>query len=386
MNNFEFHNPTKIYFGKGEVDKLGGLVKEIGNKVLLVYGKSSIKRIGLYDKVIKQLSDNEIEVFELSGVDPNPRISTVREGQRLCQKHNIDLVLAVGGGSVIDCSKAIGLAAKYDGDPWDIYSYKYNPTDGVPVASILTLSATGSEMNRGSVISNPETEDKNGFGSMFSYPVFSILDPENTFSVSKYQTGCGIVDTLTHVYELYFSKDVNHLNDRICEAIMKTVVHYGPIALEDPTNYEARANLMFGSTLALNGLTGFGKTWEGFNHTTEHVLSAFWDIAHGAGLAVTGANWMKFVLDESNVQKFYEFAVNVWGVHPGEDKMSVAKEGIEKVWEFYKSIGMPLTLKEVGIVNPDLEKVSAQATRYGNIGNFRELSKEDVKTILSNAL
>ena len=386
MNNFEFHNPTKIYFGKGEVDKLGGLVKEIGNKVLLVYGKSSIKRIGLYDKVIKQLSDNEIEVFELRGVDPNPRISTVREGQRLCQKHNIDLVLAVGGGSVIDCSKAIGLAAKYDGDPWDIYSYKYNPTDGVPVASILTLSATGSEMNRGSVISNPETEDKNGFGSMFSYPVFSILDPENTFSVSKYQTGCGIVDTLTHVYELYFSKDVNHLNDRICEAIMKTVVHYGPIALEDPTNYEARANLMFGSTLALNGLTGFGKTWEGFNHTTEHVLSAFWDIAHGAGLAVTGANWMKFVLDESNVQKFYEFAVNVWGVHPGEDKMSVAKEGIEKVWEFYKSIGMPLTLKEVGIVNPDLEKVSAQATRYGNIGNFRELSKEDVKTILSNAL
>ena len=386
MNNFEFHNPTKIYFGKGEVDKLGGLVKEIGNKVLLVYGKSSIKRIGLYDKVIKQLSDNEIEVFELRGVDPNPRISTVREGQRLCQKHNIDLVLAVGGGSVIDCSKAIGLAAKYDGDPWDIYSYKYNPTDGVPVASILTLSATGSEMNRGSVISNPETEDKNGFGSMFSYPVFSILDPENTFSVSKYQTGCGIVDTLTHVYELYFSKDVNHLNDRICEAIMKTVVHYGPIALEDPTNYEARANLMFGSTLALNGLTGFGKTWEGFNHTTEHVLSAFWDIAHGAGLAVTGANWMKFVLDESNVQKFYEFAVNVWGVHPSEDKMSVAKEGIEKVWEFYKSIGMPLTLKEVGIVNPDLEKVSAQATRYGNIGNFRELSKEDVKTILSNAL
>jgi len=226
MNNFLFHNPTKIYFGKGEVSKLGKLVKERAKTVLLVYGKSSIKRMGLYDQVLTLLHEEGIKVVELSGIDPNPRISSVRAGKELCRKHNVELILGVGGGSVINCSKAIGVAAMYDGDPWDIYTYKHNPTAGIPVASILTLSATGSEMNAGSVISNPETEDKNGFGSLFSYPVFSILDPENTYSVSKYQTGCGIVDTLTHVYEFYFSKDKNHLNDRFCEAIMKTVIHY----------------------------------------------------------------------------------------------------------------------------------------------------------------
>jgi len=386
MKNFEFYNPTKIYFGKGGVDKLGGLIKNIGHKVLLVYGKSSIKKIGLYDTVLKQLKDNGIEVFELNGVDPNPRIESVREGQTICKEHNIDVVLGVGGGSVIDCSKAIALAAKYDGDPWDIYSYKYSPVESLPVASILTLSATGTEMNGNSVITNFATEDKNGFGSILSYPVFSILDPELTFSVSKYQTGCGIADTLTHVYEFYFSNDKSHLNDRVCESIMKTVVHYGPKAISNPHDYEARANLMFGSTLALNGLTSFGKTWEGFNHTTEHVLGAFWDIAHGAGLAITAAHWMKYILNEKNVDKFYEFAVNVWGVGPGENKMEIAKQGIEKVWEFYHIIGMPLTLTEVGITNPDLDKVATQATRYGTLGNYRPLTKEDVKQILTNAL
>lgn len=386
MKNFTFYNPTKIFFGKNEVSKLGELTKQYASKVLLVYGKSSIKKIGLYDNVLQQLKNQNIEVVELSGVDPNPRIESVREGQKLCKENNIELVLGVGGGSVIDCSKAIALAAKYDGDPWDIYSYKYQPVDSLPVAAILTLSATGTEMNGNSVITNFETEDKNGFGSLLSYPVFSILDPSLTTSVSAYQTGCGVVDTLTHVYEFYFSNESNYLNNRVCEAIMKTAIHYGPIAIQDPTNYEARANLMFASTLALNGLSGFGKTWEGYNHTTEHVLSAFWDIAHGAGLAITAANWMKYILDETTVDKFYEFAVNVWDVEPSEDKMSVAKEGINRVWEFYQSIGMPVTLKEVGIIAPDLEKVSKQATRHGNIGNFKSLSQSDIKQILKNAL
>ena len=386
MNNFTFYNPTRIYFGKGEVSKLGTLVKEHAKTVLLVYGKSSIKKTGLYDQVLDQLHKEGIHVVELSGIDPNPRIDSVRLGKELCIEHNVDLVLGVGGGSVIDCSKAIALAAKYDGDPWDIYTYQHNPSASLKVASILTLSATGTEMNGNSVISNPETEDKNGFGSLLSYPVFSILDPELTYSVSTYQTGCGIVDTLTHVYELYFSKPKNYLNNRISEAIMKTVVHYGPIAIKEPNNYEARANLMFASTLALNGLTGFGKEWDGFNHTTEHVLSAYWDIAHGAGLAVTGANWMRYVLCEETLDKFYEFAVHVWGVAPDEDKMDVAIEGINRVWKFYHDIGMPLTLTEVGITNPDLEKVSAQATRNGDIGRFYRLTKDDVKQILTNAL
>lgn len=386
MENFNYYNPTKVMFGKGEVKHIGTESKKIGNNVLLVYGKGSIKRIGLYDQVLSLLKAEGINVFELGGVDPNPRIDTVREGKKLCKKHDIDLVLAVGGGSVIDCSKAIALAAKYEGDPWDIYSYKHNPTDSLKVATILTLAATGSEMNGGSVISNPITNEKNGFGCLMSNPVFSILDPELTYSVSKYQTGCGVVDTLTHVYEFYFSKEKNYLNDRICEAIMKTAIHYGPIALENPNDFEARSNLMFASTLALNGLSGFGKSWEGFNHTTEHVLSAYWDVAHGAGLAVTGANWMKYILDETNVDKFYEFAVNVWGIQPSKDIMAVAKAGIDEVWEFYKKVGMPLTLVELNIVNPDLEKVAKQATVNGPIGTNKVLSKDDVKQILTNAL
>lgn len=386
MLNFEFHNPTKIYFGKNGVDKLGALVKKEASKVLLVYGKSAIKRMGLYDKVVKQLNDHSITFYELSGIDPNPRITSVREGAELCKKHNIDLILAVGGGSVIDASKAIGLAAKYDGDPWDIYEYKVNPTGSVKIASILTLAATGSEMNRGAVITNWEQNKKRGFGSVYSYPVFSILDPENTYTVSKYQTGCGIVDSLTHVYELYFSNDDFYLNNRICEAIMKTIIHYGKVAIEEPTNYEARANLMFGATLALNGLTGFGKTWDGFNHTTEHVLSAYYDIAHGAGLAITGTHWMNYILDESNVDKFYEFAINVWGVEEDSNKMNVAKKGINKMVEYYNEIGMPTHLKQENIINPDLDLLASEAVTNKSIGNFKPLSKEDVLQILKNAL
>ncbi len=386
MKNFEFHNPTKVYFGKDGVSRLGELVKKEATKVLLVYGKSAIKRMGLYDKVVQQLKDNNITFYELSGIDPNPRITSVKEGADLCKKHGIELVLGVGGGSVIDASKSIGLAALYDGDPWDIYEYKVNPKGSLKIASILTLSATGSEMNAGNVITNWEQNKKRGFGSVYSYPVFSILDPENTYTVSKYQTGCGIVDTLTHVYELYFSQDDFYLNNRIAEGIMKTTIHYGKIAIEDPTNYEARANLMFSSTLALNGLTGFGKTWDGFNHTTEHVLSAYYDIAHGAGLAITGVHWMNYILDETNVDKFYEFAVNVWGVEENSNKMSVAKKGIDKMIAFYKEIGMPTTLKEENITKPDLDLLSKEAVTNKTLGNFKPLTQEDVRNILKNAL
>jgi alcohol dehydrogenase YqhD (iron-dependent ADH family) len=385
MKNFEFYNPTEILFGKGEVNKLGKKIASYGEKVLLVYGHSSIKKIGLYDKVIKQLNDAQMDVYEVSGVDPNPRVESVRQGQKICKAEDIDIILAVGGGSVIDCAKAIGLSAYYDGDPWDIYTYKAEVTGSLPIASILTLSATGTEMNGNSVISNMKTKQKNGFGSIYSYPVFSILDPENTFSVSKHQTGCGIVDSLTHIYEFYFSKDVNYLNDRIVEAIMRTIIHYGPIAIENPKDYEARANLMFASTLALNGLSGFGKTWDGFNHTTEHVLSAHYDIAHGDGLAITAVHWMNYILDETTVDKFYQFAVNVWNIEPSGNKMNVAKQGIKAMTLFYQSIGMPTTLKEVDIVDPDFDLLAKQAFRNGSLGRFKSLTQKAVKNILINA-
>lgn len=386
MKNFTFYNPTKILFGKGEVEKVGKLVKEYGDTVLLVYGKSSIKRIGLYDKVVKLLEKEDIKIIDFGGIDPNPRIESIREGGDLCKKHKVDLVLAVGGGSTIDASKGIASAAMYDGDPWDFYSYKVESKGALPIATILTLAATGSEMNAGSVVTNFETKEKNGWGSPYTNPKFSILDPENTYSVSYHQTGCGIVDSLTHVYEFYFSNENAYLNDRVCEGIMKTIIHYGPKALENPKDYESRSNLMFGSTLALNGVSGFAKDFEGFNHTTEHVLSAFYDIAHADGLAVLAPHWMKYILSENTVDKFYEFAVNVWGVHPGSDKMDIAKKGIDKVFEYYKSINMPLSLKELDIVNPPLDEIVNKTVKNKTIGRYVPLTKEDVKNILKEAL
>jgi len=386
MKNFNFYNPTKIYFGKDETDKIGKLCKEYGNNVLLVYGKTAIKRIGLYDRVINSLKKENINVFELPGIDPNPRIESIREGGKLCKNHKIDLVLAVGGGSVIDASKGIASAALYEGDPWDFYSYKAESNGALPIASILTLSATGSEMNGGSVVTNFATKEKNGWGSQFTNPKFSILDPANTFSVSKHQTACGIVDSLTHVYEYYFSSDQSFLNDRICEGIMKTVIHFGPIALKEPNNFEARSNLMFSSTLALNGLSGFAKTWDGFNHTTEHLLSAYYDIAHADGLAILAPHWMEKILNEKTLDKFYEFAVNVWGVEESDDKMSVAKEGINQVYKFYESIKMPLTLREVDIIDPPLEELAKRATKNGTIGRYLNLDYKDVLDILTKSL
>ena len=386
MKNFYFHNPTKVFFGKGEVEKVGKLVKEYGNTVLLVYGKSSIKKMGLYDQVVNLLEKEDIKIIDFGGIDPNPRIESIREGAELCKKHKVDLVLAVGGGSTIDASKGIASAALYDGDPWDFYSYKVESEGALPIASILTLAATGSEMNAGSVVTNFETKEKNGWGSPYTNPKFSILDPVNTFTVSKHQTGCGVVDALTHVYEFYFSNEVAYLNDRVCEGIMKTIIHYGPIALKNPEDYEARANLMFGSTLALNGVSGFAKDFEGFNHTTEHVLSAFYDIAHADGLSVLAPHWMEYILSDKTVNKFYEFAVNVWGVHPGKDKMAIAKEGIKRVSEYYKSLDMPLYLKDLDIINPPLDEIVDKTLHRETIGRYVALTKEDVKKILTNAL
>lgn len=386
MNNFTFHNPVKVFFGKGEIKHLAPEIKQYGTRVLLVYGKSAIKRMGLYDEVMTILNDNDITVVELPGIDPNPRIESVRKGGELCKEHNIDLVLAVGGGSVIDAAKGIASAALYDGDPWDFYSYKAQSEGALPIATILTLAATGSEMNRGSVVTNLETKQKHGWGSPYTFPKFSILDPTYTFTVNAHQTGCGIVDSLTHVYELYFSTKQAYLNDRICESIMKTIIHYGPKALDNPTDFEARSNLMFSSTLALNGLTGFGKDWDGFNHTTEHVLSGYYDIAHADGLAILAPHWMRYILDEDNAAKFKEFAIHVWQVEDNGSDLEIANKGIDKVFEYYQSIGMPTTLQEVGIDDRDFDEIADYATRNGGtVGRFKELTKDDVLAILHNA-
>ena len=328
LENFIFENPTKLIFGK---DQLHALQKEIpvGKKVLLVYGGGSIKRSGLYDRVLSELAQIDVEVFELGGVEPNPRISTVRKGVAICKEENIDFALAVGGGSVIDCTKAIVAGAKYDGDPWDIMSKKITVQEALPFGTVLTLAATGSEMNSGSVITNWETNEKLGWGSPHTFPQFSILDPVHTFSVPKNQTVYGIVDMMSHVFEQYFHPTTHApLQDRFCESVLLTVMETAPKLLEDLENYEHRATILYAGTIALNGTLQVGYQGDWASHNIEHAVSAVYDIPHGGGLAILFPNWMKHVLPE-NVERFKQLAVRVFAVDPqGKTAEEIALEGI----------------------------------------------------------
>ncbi|WP_047380814.1 iron-containing alcohol dehydrogenase [Cetobacterium sp. ZWU0022] len=390
MKNFIYDVPTKILFGEGQVSNVGKEVKKYASRVLLLYGKNSIKKNGLYDEVLKRLTDENIEVIELSGVDPNPRIETVREGADLCRRYKLDLILAVGGGSTIDCAKGIAAQTKYHGDIWQdlCVDKKFHLlTEALPIASILTLAATGSEMNGNSVLSNPNENLKLGFGSYILRPVFSILDPVYTFTVNKYQTAAGVVDIMSHLFEQYFSPDKKgYLQARIMEGLLKTVIHYGPIAYENPTDYEARANIMWASSLSLNGLTSSGKeSTDWATHQIEHELSAKYDITHGIGLGILTPYWMEYVLDKENVHRFVDYANNVWGIF-GDDDFEVARKVIQKTREFFNSLDVPSTLAEVDIDSSKLEEMAAGATRLGPIGTMKKLEFKDVLEILSSAL
>ena len=390
MKNFIYDVPTKILFGEGQVSNVGKEVKKYASRVLLLYGKNSIKKNGLYDEVLKRLTDENIEVIELSGVDPNPRIETVREGADLCRRYKLDLILAVGGGSTIDCAKGIAAQTKYHGDIWQdlCVDKKFHLlTEALPIASILTLAATGSEMNGNSVLSNPNENLKLGFGSYILRPVFSILDPVYTFTVNKYQTAAGVVDIMSHLFEQYFSPDKKgYLQARIMEGLLKTVIHYGPIAYENPTDYEARANIMWASSLSLNGLTSSGKeSTDWATHQIEHELSAKYDITHGIGLGILTPYWMEYVLDKENVHRFVDYANNVWGIF-GDDDFEVARKVIQKTREFFNSLDVPSTLAEVDIDSSKLEEMAAGATRLGPIGTMKKLEFKDVLEILNSAL
>lgn len=390
MKNFNYNIPTKVLFGKGKVNEVGKEAKKYGDKVLLVYGKGSVKRSGLFDIVVESLKNSGIHIYELADVDPNPRIDSVYKGAELCREMGINLIIAMGGGSVIDCSKAIAAQAHYHGDVWqDLYvEHKLNTlVSALPVASILTLAATGSEMNGNSVISNMSTNQKLAIGHDLLRPVFSILDPEYTFTVNQYHTAAGVVDILSHLFEQYFTSDhEGYLQNRMMEAMMKTVIEYGKIAYEDLTNYEARANLMWTSSLALNGMVSYGKiSTDWATHGMEHELSAFYDITHGVGLGILTPHWMKYVLSEDTVHRFVEYGRNVWKIH-GSDNMEIANKAIEKTREFFNSLGIPNTLREVGIDESKLEKMAEQATMFGALGSMKKLYKEDVLAIYKMAL
>jgi butanol dehydrogenase len=386
MLNFTYHNPTKVYFGKGQVKHLARELENY-NSVLLVYGGGSIKNNGIYDQVVEMLKEKYTSFTELSGVQPNPRIASVRQGISLCKENKVDFILAVGAGSTIDCAKAIAFGFYHGGDPWDFFTGKAKITKAIPVGTILTLAATGSEMNGYTVISNDETKEKLATGGDLLRPKFSILDPEFTYTVSETMTAAGVADIMSHVFEQYFSevKDT-FVQDRLAEAILKTCIHFGPVALKDPKNYDARANLMWAGSLALNGLLSNGKIGDWATHEIEHELSAFYDLTHGVGLAILTPHWMEYVLDDHTVDRFASYAANVWGISGNSDKGKMAKEAIKNTQEFFISLGLPAKLSEVRINEKDFEKMAGEAVKFNKeIGSCRKLNKEDILKIYKKA-
>ena len=387
MKNFHYSIPTKVYFGKGEIKNLSSAIKEYGSKVLLVYGSGSIKKMGLYDEIVTILKDSDIQFVELGGVHPNPRIESVREGVKLCKENEVNLVLAVGGGSTIDCAKVIAAGSLYSNDPWDLVLDGSKIERCLPIISVLTLAATGSEMDGYAVISDMDTNNKIGTGSELMKPKVSILDPVYTYSVSKKQTAAGTADIMSHIFEEYFNKtEGNYMQDRIAEGLLKTCIKYGKIALIEPNNYEARANLMWASSWAINGLLGYGREGEWSVHPMEHELSAFYDITHGVGLAILTPNWMEYVLNDETVGKFVEYGVNVWGIDKTLDKYEIAKTAINKTREFFNEMGIPATLKDVGIGDDNFEIMAKQAVRFNLDKGYEPLAWQDVYNIYRASL
>ncbi|WP_047982076.1 iron-containing alcohol dehydrogenase [Ornithinibacillus contaminans] len=390
MDNFTYYNPTKLIFGKGQLAELPNQVKQYGKNVLVVYGGGSIKRNGIYDNVMAKLAEIDAVVFELAGVEPNPRISTVRKGVEICKREGIDFLLAVGGGSTIDCTKAIAVGAKTDIDMWDIVTKKAEANDALPFGTVLTLSATGSEMNSGSVITNWETNEKHGWGlAPYTYPKFSILDPTHTASVPKDQTIYGIVDMMSHVLEHYFHQATNTpVQDRFCESILLTVMETAPKLLEDLENYELRETIMLSGTLALNNMLNMGFRGDWATHNLEHAVSAVHDIPHGGGLAILFPNWMKHVLEDENVGRFKQLAQRVFRVSTeGKTDREVALEGIEGLRAFWNSIGAPSRLADYQI---DAESVELMAEKTvvarPEYGTFKTLTEQDSIEIFKASL
>jgi alcohol dehydrogenase YqhD (iron-dependent ADH family) len=386
MLDFTYNVPTKILFGRGQIHQLTEEVEKYATQVLFVYGGGSIKKIGVYDSIIDILEKSDIEFVELSGVQPNPRIESVRKGIMLCKDHHLDFILGVGGGSVIDCAKTIAAGMFYEGDPWDLFLLGDSAIrNALPLGTVLTCTGSGSEMNGNAVISNTETEEKLAIHKDVLRPRFSILDPTYTFTVPKEQTAAGTVDIFSHVLEQYFSPtQETFLQDRLSEGILNTCIHYGPIALNEPTNYTARAHLMWASSIALNGLLGYGKITDWATHGIEHAVSASYDITHGIGLAILTPYWMEYVLDNETLGRFVNYARNVWSVDETND-FEAAKKGIEKTREFFSSLGMPKTLQEVGVHEQKLNDMAERIVSHGDVGKFKKLGKRDVLTILHNA-
>ncbi len=385
MENFIYDIETKIYFGKNQIKNLLNILSPYGKKVMIVYGGGSIKKNGIYDEVTNQFSNNAISFIELNGVEANPRIETVRKGIEKAREFNADVILAIGGGSVIDCAKLIASGFHYEKDPWDLVKNPKLIKKALPIITILTIAATGSEMDYISVISNPDTNEKIGTRHPCMRPKASILDPTYTFSVSKYQSAAGVADILSHAMESYFSNTQGFFQDRMAEAIMKTVIHYGPKVLENPEDYEARANIMWASSWAINDFLKLGKSVAWSVHPIEHQLSAVYDITHGIGLAILTPHWLEKILSIKKDNKIAQWAVNVFGLSQQDDDEKTARLGIEKLREFYQLMGISLTLKDLNIDSKHFKEMAIKAAPQLK-ESYVSLSVEDIEEIYKVSL
>lgn len=385
MDNFVHDIPTKYYFGKGSIEHLPEALKQYGKTVLLTYGGGSIKRMGLYDTVVKMLTEHDFTIVECSGVEPNPRIETVARGAALCRRHHVDVVLSVGGGSTLDCAKAIACGAYYEGtDFWQMVLDGEECRKALPLVDIITLAATGSEFDSGGVITNLATKQK--IGASFTFPQVSIADPTYTFTVPAYQTAAGSADIMSHIMECYFNRVTNaDLSDAMEEGILKSVIRNLPIALENPQDYEARANLLWDSSIACSGLAAYGQRHTGWScHALEHELSAFYDITHGVGLAILTPRWLEYILtkDSTVMPRIAQFARNVWGIEEADDEKA-AHMGIRALHDFFKAMGIPMTLTEVGIDDLHFEDMARDldVMRGGLLKAYVPLTHDDVVAI-----
>lgn len=385
MNQFMYWNPVKWIFGKDTTVQLRDNIAPFGENILLVYGGGSIKKSGLYDEVIEQLDG--FNITELSGVEPNPRLSTVKRGAELCRANDVSFILAVGGGSVIDCTKAIAAAAKFEGDPWDFITRKATVEEALPFGTILTHAATASEMNSGSVITNWDTNEKLGWGSPHTFPKFSICDPKWTLTVPRDQTVYGIVDMMSHMLEQYFhNAEETDVQDRLIEGTMKTLIEKAPALMNNLQDEKLRETVMFAGTLGLNGMLQMGYRGDWATHNIEHAVSAVYDIPHGGGLAIIFPNWMNHNIDVKP-ERFKQLAVRVFEVDPeGKSDREAGLEGIEALRAFWTSIGAPSRLADYDIDDSRLEEMAEKTLFNGPFGNFTKLDREDVVAILRASL
>jgi alcohol dehydrogenase YqhD (iron-dependent ADH family) len=382
MENFTFLSPTKIIFGRGAEAETGRETAALARRVLLHYGGGSARRSGLLDRVCDSLRGAGVEFVELGGVRPNPRLSLVREGIRLCREKELTMVLAVGGGSVIDSAKAIAIGVPWTGDVWDFYLKKARPQEALPVGVVLTIPAAGSEASNGSVITNEQGLFKKDAGGECLRPRFAIMNPELTFTLPPFQTACGAADIMAHVMERYFTRVTGvDFTDRMCEALLRTIIDNVPAALARPDDYDARAQIMWASTIAHNDLLGTGRIGDWATHCIEHEVSGIYDVAHGAGLAVLFPAWMRHVY-RLDIARFARFAVEVWGVEPSfQQPERTALEGIGRTREFFHSIGLPVTLSELGVPDARFGEMAVKATAAGPVGNFTRLGAAEVEAI-----